>query len=165
MERMSAPKHVLLCCLLGLAWSASFRGDSAVVAWSPHVVAWSPDHATVGDQDDKLPHANAIARFGTNRFRTADAILSLAYSPNGKILASGGRNDAVLLWDAESGALLRKLDEQWVWALAFSPDGKYLATGGANKIVRVWDAVTGKEVSQLQGHSKSVKSLAFSGDG
>jgi len=114
---------------------------------------------------DKLPDKNVLRRFGTVRFRTGDGILSLAYSPNGKILASGGRNDPVRLWDAESGELLRRLNEPFVWALAFSPDGKYLATAGANKIVRLWDAGTGKEIVQMKGHKATVKSLAFSNDG
>ena len=81
---------------------------------------------------DALPSAASLRRFGTVRFRHGDKILCLAYSPDGKTIASGGRNDPVRLWNAETGELIRTLAEHWVWAVAFSPDGEFLATGGAN---------------------------------
>jgi WD40 repeat protein len=115
-------------------------------------------------QGDPLPHKDAIKRLGTVRFRTGDGILSLAYSPDGKYLASGGRNDVVRLWDATTGQLMRTFKEHWVWAVAFSPDGKYLATGGATKVVRLWDVNSGKELHQGRGHKATIKSLAFTPD-
>jgi WD40 repeat protein len=115
---------------------------------------------------ESLPKG-ALQRIGAARFRTGDGILSLAYSADGKYLASGGRNDVVRLWNAETGQLVRVFRETWVWGLAFSPDGKLLATGGANKIVRLWDQETGKEIhsGKLDGHTATVKSLAFAKDG
>jgi WD40 repeat protein len=117
------------------------------------------------DQGAKLPFKDALHRIGTTRFRQGDGILSLAYSPSGKMLACGGRNDPIHLIDADTGQLLRQLNEHWIWAMAFSPDGKYLATGGANKVVRLWDVESGKEVVKLSGHKATIKALAFSSDG
>jgi WD40 repeat protein len=141
---MYSPKCLLLCSLLGASWLVS---------------------AAAGADDDKLPHKDALARFGSVRFRNGDGILSLAYSPSGKIIASGGRNEPVHLWDADSGQLIRTLPEHWVWAVAFSPDGQYLATGGANKVVRIYEVESGKEVRQLKGHKATIKAIAYSNDG
>ena len=116
-------------------------------------------------QAEKLPAKDALRRIGTVRFRHGDGVLSLAYSPDGKILASGGRNEPIHIWDAATGQLLRLLNEHWTYALAFSPDGKYLAAAGANKIVRLWIAETGQEIAQMKGHKATIKALAFSSDG
>jgi WD40 repeat protein len=168
---MSVWKTFLLCCLLAAAWSASGSGLSRAPAEEFNLHGGTASNASVSslpsgnDRQGKLPRANVLRRLGTLRFRTGDGILSLAYSPSGKILASGGRNDPVRLWDVESGELLRRCDEHWVWALAFSADGKYLATAGANKSVCVWEVDTGKQIVQMTGHTATVKSLAFSSDG
>ena len=137
---MFSPKFLLLICALFATGAAQGEGD-------------------------KLPGKDALRRIGTVRFRHGDGVLSLAYSPDGKILASGARDDPIHLWNAGTGQLLRLLDEHWIWALAFSPDGKYLATGGANKIVRLWNVATGQEITQMKGHKATIKALAFSSDG
>src|SRR5438128_459518 len=129
MTRMFARhKALLLSCLLGLAWLATGPRTAA----APRTAA----------DDDPLPK-DALSRVGTVRFRTGDGILCLAYSPDGKTIASGGRNDPVRLWNAETGELLRTLPEHWAWAMAFSPDGQFLATGGAHKNRPLWHPETG----------------------
>ena len=68
---------------------------------------------------------------------------SVAFSPDGKTLASGGKDTPIKLWDAETGKLLRTLTGHTgrVESLAFSPDGKTLATGGGggDTSVKLWD--------------------------
>ena len=133
---------------------------------SPGHVAPQTSILKPADADvDMLPHIDVYRRIGTGRFRTGDGILSLAFSPNGKIIASGVRNGPVCLWDAHTGQRIRQLNEYWVWALAFSEDGRFLATGGASKLVRLWDIEHGKEVVQMRGHEATIKALAFSRDG
>jgi WD40 repeat protein len=170
---MCSQRLVVLGCFLALVCLASGPLPSDAQrpeAQNAHTLPAVLQASTVGAVDvvdslgDKLPHKDALKRFGTVRFRSGDGILSLAYSPDGRYLASGSRNDVVRLWDATSGQLVRTFKEHWVWALAFSPDGKHLATGGANKLVRLWEVESGKEVHQMRGHKATIKSLAFSKD-
>ncbi len=91
---------------------------------------------------------------------------SVAYSPDGRILAAGC-GGSIQLWDMESGILLRVLQahEGHVLSVAFSPDGTTLASGSEDTTVRLWDATKGTERRVLKGHSHSVWSVAFSPDG
>jgi len=93
--------------------------------------------------------------------------LSLAFSNDGALLASGDLDGMVGLWDVATGALKRLLrgHEEAVECVSFSPDQRWLASGSADKTVRVWDAVTGAEKVSLSGHDGGVNSVDFSPDG
>jgi len=93
--------------------------------------------------------------------------MPVAYSPDGKSLASGSSDNTVRLWDVATGNELRRLEghADWVWSVAFSPDGKSLASGSSDNTVRLWDVAAGKELRRLEGHAASVLSVAFSPDG
>ncbi len=87
---------------------------------------------------DPLP-VGAIARMGTVRFRHEQPVNSVAFSPDGKMLAVGGRDKAIRLWEAATGKLIRKLDVSRIRSVSFSPDGKRLASGHDDTTVLVWD--------------------------
>jgi WD40 repeat protein len=108
-----------------------------------------------------------------------DWVCSVAFSPDGKLLASAGgsefkpaRNSGkttgqVKLWDVAAGKELGELagHTNKVFSAVFSPDGKTLATGSADMTVRLWEVATLKQRAVLHGHADAVWCVAFSADG
>jgi WD40 repeat protein len=127
------------------------------------VFAWPPRRDALGDP---LP-AGAVARLGTTRLRHAHYVTCVAFSPDGKTLATGSRLGDLRLWNVVTGGEIRTFPGHrlGVTALAFSPDGKSLISGGGEPSLQIHDVMTGKPRPVADVPKDAVWSLAVSPDG
>ncbi len=94
------------------------------------------------------------------------AVRTVAFNREGTLLASGGEDKQIILWDAQSGAKQRVLEGHRgsVLRLAFSPDDAFLASGGDDQVIFLWDLQAGEKVKTLWNQSQDVLALVFSPD-
>ncbi|MEB3360287.1 MAG: NB-ARC domain-containing protein [Synechococcales bacterium] len=109
-------------------------------------------------------HANLATSVFTETFV---AILCIAFSPDGQLLATGDASGEARLWRVADGEHLRtyKGHKGWIWALAFSPDGRTIASGGDDHTVHLWRVADARCFKVLDKHSNRVRTLTFSPDG
>ena len=96
------------------------------------------------------------------------SIYSLAFSPDGLLLATGNENSDIDLWDAETGRHKLKLEghDHLVCSVNFSPDGKTVVSGSWDGTICLWDAVSGKQINVFESENKYVfEKVVFSPDG
>jgi RNA polymerase sigma factor (sigma-70 family) len=94
-------------------------------------------------------------------------IHAVAFSPDGRNLASTAQLSPTRLWDVASGKEIRVLQgDRWgAFSVAFSPDGKLVSSGEGTGMVRTWETSTGKELAHFHAHARWVSGLAFAPDG
>jgi WD40 repeat protein len=138
------------------------------------LLAFTPDGktlATSGTLDKTIRLFDVASRKERLKLERPSSLHDFALSADGAMLAAGGDDGTIPLWDVGTGKLLRELQGpgQTVDAVAWSPDGKLLATGdyeGKSGVgsIRLWDTATGKELRHIEG-SWWAESLLFTADG
>jgi WD40 repeat protein len=142
----------------------TLRGHSNLI----YGVAISPDGRYVASCGDRIRVWN-ISTGGEPRVLRGDGefyIMSLAFSPDAKQLATGGGDGRVILWNHKTGERQRILDEhtERIWSVVYRADGQMLATAGFDRMIHLWDPNSGKLLRTLRGHF-NVYSANFSPDG
>ncbi|MFL6078242.1 MAG: caspase, EACC1-associated type [Mycobacteriales bacterium] len=151
------------------SWNTATGQRTAQPLNSPsgvNAVAFSPDGAQIAVAADAELR---VWNVGTGKLvRQGGGAHAVAFSRDGKFLASGGTNGIILTGPGNSpeGTTLPDSTATDVLSLAFSPDGRTLASGGKDRDVRLWDPETHQPKGPpLAGHNGWVESVAFSPDG
>jgi len=94
-------------------------------------------------------------------------VYAVAFSPDGRYLASGARDQTIGIWDAKTGQQITMLrgHGQWVTGLAFSPDSTRLVSSSWFKTLKLWDTRTWQEVATLREHGDALRCVVFGPDG
>lgn len=158
--KLKLGKSVVFVKILATALAAS------TLAAQPAPLTGEP--ARVDLHGDRLPEG-AVARLGTLRFRHGNYVHDLAYSPDGKLLASVA-SDGLRVWEAATGkerfsATLPGTSGQWFTSIAFSPDSKILVAAGWDGTIHRFDPASGKTTRSWRGHADAAWGVAFSRDG
>jgi WD40 repeat protein len=140
-----------------------FTGTVEAAALDPNASVFA-----VAFRHGKTTRAELVdARSGrTIRRLPEDGIHSFAFSPNGRLLASGSNDLTARLWNAQTGRLLHVLPHRgYVLEETFSRDGRSLVTSSSDGAAYVWDVATGQRELLLVGATGAMEAAAFSPDG
>lgn len=108
-------------------------------------------------------HVESVTRCSGSIAGHTDAIVSVAFNPEGSFLASGSGDTTVRFWDIHTETPFKTCSahKHWVLAIAWSPDGTRLASADKNGIVHVWKTSTGEQIGTLKGHKQWVNCLSW----
>ncbi len=95
------------------------------------------------------------------------SVLGVAFSPDGKMIASASADNTIKIWDSGDGHWIKTLEGHTdsVYRVRFSPNGNTLASASADKTIKLWNPNTGELLNTLTGHKNLVKDVNFSPDG
>ncbi|KAF6095817.1 notchless-like protein 1 [Phyllostomus discolor] len=124
-------------------------------------------------QPQAIFKVRAVTRCTSSLEGHSEAVISVAFSPTGKYLASGSGDTTVLLWDPSTGKQVGRTltgHSKWVTGLSWeplhtNPECRYVASSSKDGSVRVWDTTLGRCERILTGHTQSVTCLRWGGDG
>ncbi|MDE0638210.1 MAG: hypothetical protein OXI43_20410 [Candidatus Poribacteria bacterium] len=162
--QMGLPEGAIARFGKGYIRGITYSPDGTQVAVTTYIGVWIYDART----GEKL---NLITG------KDGEPYVSAAYSPDGKLITTGGTDGTVQLWNTHTGKTIKtfKWNEEYIGYIKYSPDGRTIAIRGAENTIELWNARTGKHLKSLSGHEKpntlyeghpdvTIASYAFSPD-
>ena len=140
---------------------AETLGNTLTVALGPH------QHLVTGDDDGKILLWNTEEGQKLRIFQgKIRGVKSIAFSPDGDLIASGSDDQTVRIWKVSTGECLDRWSghQDTIQCVNFSPDGQMLATGSDDQSIRVWDVRSGQCLHILNGHQDGIRTVIFSRD-
>uniref|UniRef100_A0A2K6LFD9 Notchless protein homolog 1 n=1 Tax=Rhinopithecus bieti TaxID=61621 RepID=A0A2K6LFD9_RHIBE len=124
-------------------------------------------------QPQAVFRVRAVTRCTSSLDGHSEAVISVAFSPTGKYLASGSGDTTILLWDPSTGKQVGRTlagHSKWITGLSWeplhaNPECRYVASSSKDGSVRIWDTTAGRCERILTGHTQSVTCLQWGGDG
>ncbi len=140
---------------------------SILLALQAVSVSTAGGQSAMREAEEALHRAVQASRVQLTLRGHTGGLRNIAYSPDGKRLATASDDKSAKVWDAATGQELLTLccHEAVVYGIAYSPDGGRLATSSTDKTAKIWDAATGQELLTLRGHTDAIRGIAFSPDG
>ena len=150
--------------------AANLQVSNVITSTTFGPAAWAPNGQAIAIAAGDSVSIHEVEQFSeTAVFRGhVGNVTSLAWSPDGRYLASGASNDSVIhVWDVTNSveAYTLRGHEGWIRNVIFSPDGKRLASGSTDLSVRIWDTASQRTIYTLTGHTDLIGGLAWSSDG
>lgn len=92
---------------------------------------------------------------------------TLAFSPDSKLIATGGNRGVIKIWDTENRKELHSWEahREWIRSLRFSPNGKILASGSSDNTIKLWNVKDAQLLRTMEGHLNKVTQISFSPNG
>ncbi|KAI5115832.1 hypothetical protein M0805_001517 [Coniferiporia weirii] len=176
--KQSGVKAYIACQDLYRLLTANY---TAMSVSTPHIyisaLSWAPTESFIAKQlypyfsNQPLITSGKESNWKTTLW-TANAdsgINDVAYSPDGRYIVSGSRDELLRIWDAQTGSTVGGPlmgHSGSVLSVSYSPNGRHIVSGSSDKTLRIWDVQTENAVGRpLSGHSGSVQSVAYSPDG
>ena len=155
------PKHS------GAIYSINFSPDGKTFASGSGYELWLWDVTSGKQKPFFVEPVTSYINSDGNEVLGNPTVFDLSFSPDGKKLATGHRDNTVRLWDVKTRKIknIYKGHTDFVRSVRFSPDGKTLISGSWDKTVRLWDIATGKQKAVFKGHLDEIMDVAYSVDG
>ncbi len=140
--------------------------DKTVTLWDVDSSGLDPGAGSHSDSPSPSS-SQTIAKVRKTLVGHTNSVFSLAFSPDGRRLASGSHDNTIRLWGVPDGSEEARFEGHTatVRSVAFSPDGRLLAAGSGDGTVKLWDVASGRATATLEAHAKAVTAVALSRDG